>query len=139
LVEAVKSGEVDAIVSDHTPLNIDYKEIEFGNASFGISSLETTYSALMTAIPDLSPERQVDLLSSSPRRILGLKPYLLQAGETADITIFSPHGDWNPLEENWQSQSHNSPFFGRALKGAVKGIVTSSGYHPNPHMAKSHS
>lgn len=88
LIDAVKSGEADAIVSDHNPLNEDFKVIEFGNASFGISSLETTYSALMTAIPDLSPEIQVNLLASGPRKILGLETIRLEPGALAGITIF---------------------------------------------------
>jgi dihydroorotase len=139
LIEAVKSGDVDAIVSDHTPLHSDFKVIEFGNASFGISSLETTYSALMTAIPDLSPENQVNLLANGPRKILGLETMRLEPGALADITIFSPDKEWIPGQESWQSRSHNSPFFGSSLKGVVKGVITSTGYYPNPHLAESHS
>jgi len=136
LIEAVKSGEVDAIVSDHTPLHSDFKVIEFGNASFGISSLETTYSALMMAIPDLSVETQVNLLVNGPHNVLGIAPYKLQEGVQADFTIFSPQKVWTPNENNWQSRSRNSPFFGRPLNGAVIGVITSTGYHPNPHLAE---
>lgn len=137
LIEAVKSGEVDAIVSDHTPLHPDFKVIEFGNASFGISSLETTYSALMTAIPDLSVETQVNMLVNGPRKILSQETYQLERGSIADFTIFSPDKEWIPKEVNWQSRSLNSPLFGKKLKGVVKGIVTPTGYHPNPHLAES--
>ncbi len=139
LIDAVKAGETDAIVSDHNPLNEDFKVIEFGNASFGISSLETTYSALMTAIPDLSPEIQVNLLASGPRKILGLETIRLEPGALADITIFSPDKEWIPTQKTWQSRSLNSPFLDRPLKGVVKGVVTSTGYHPNPHLAEAHS
>lgn len=136
LIEAVKSGEVDAIVSDHTPLHSDLKVIEFGNASFGISSLETTYSALMTAIPELSVSTQINLLVNGPGKVLGVEPNKLQPGAIADITIFSPEKVWTPIEKNWQSRSRNSPFFGQALNGAVIGVVTSTGFHPNPHLAE---
>jgi len=138
LIKAVESGEVDAIVSDHTPLHFDFKIIEFGNAAFGISSLETTYSSLMTAIPDLSPEKQVTLLSGGPRKILGIDPFRLEEGSTADITIFSSDRWWTPNEATWQSHSKNSPFFGQKMKGVVKGVFTATGYHPNPHLAATH-
>jgi len=136
LIKATKQGLPDAIVSDHTPLHYDYKDIEFENAAFGISSLETTYSSLMTYVPDLSTNIQVQLLSTGPRRILGLENYKLIKDAPAEFTLFSPESHWIPRKENWQSKSYNNPFLGEKMRGLVYGILTSTGFHVNPHYAK---
>lgn len=132
LISAVESGLVDAIVSDHTPLHYDYKDIEFENASFGISSLETTYSTLVTFARETSAENQVRLLSTGPRKILGMDPVFLKAGMPADFTLFSPEKTWTPETSRWQSKSHNNPFLGQELRGVVFGIATKKGFHSNP-------
>jgi dihydroorotase len=136
LIRAVHSGEVDAVVSDHTPLHYDYKDIEFENASFGISSLETTYSTLVRFSPGISKERQVQLLSSGPARILGMEKVVLKKEIPAEFTLFSQEGTWKPGPGAWSSLSRNNPFFGLELKGRVFGIVTESGFHANPNLSQ---
>jgi dihydroorotase len=133
LIKGILDGKVDALVSDHCPLHYDYKDIEFEHADFGISSLETTFSSLVTHVTDLLPEQIVQLLATGPRRILGSKPYLLEKGAEAEFTLFSPNGSWLVSQKNWCSKSTNNPFLGTKLMGQILGIVTKKGFQANPH------
>lgn len=133
LVKAIQSNNVQAIVSDHSPWHYDFKECEFDLAEFGISSLETTFSTLNTYAESIEPELIVQLLANGPRKILNLNLPMLQPGLPADFTLFDTNRSWVPSIKNWQSKSKNNPFFGKKLKGLVIGIVTQTGFTPNPH------
>lgn len=133
LVEAVRNGEIDMVVSDHSPWQYDFKECEFDLAEFGISSLETAYACLQTHVKGLAEERIVELLSLNPRKLLNLPDLKLQLGAPADFTLFHPNKKWTLTQNNWQSRSVNSPFFGFEFTGQVAGVVTQAGFFPNPH------
>jgi dihydroorotase len=123
LRQAVLEGVVDCIAAHHFPHEFDSKVIEFEYARPGMTSLETTYAALRTQLPELSVERIVDLLSRNARELFGLDQAAIAEGQPASITLFDPEGETRPEAGTTRSKSKNSPFFGKVLKGRVIGIL----------------
>jgi len=121
LRKAVLDGVVDAIVSHHQPHEFDSKVVEFEYARPGMSGLETAYAVLRTALPGLSVERTVQLLSTGPRTIFGLEQPVIAEGQEAVLTFFDPSG--TTTLTRGQSKSANNPFLGKTLNGRVIGIV----------------
>lgn len=133
LIQAIRENKVQAVVSDHSPWHYDFKICPFDLAEFGISSLETTFSCLNTFVDSIEKDQIVNLLAIGPRKILGFEQPLLKVGLPADFTLFDTDRRWTPNPVSWLSKSKNTPFFGMNLKGVVLGIVTESGFTPNPH------
>jgi len=121
LRKAVLDGVVDAIVSHHQPHEFDSKVVEFEYARPGMSGLETAYAVLRTALPGLSVERTVQLLSTGPRTIFGLEQPVIAEGQEAVLTFFDPSG--TTTLTRGQSKSANNPSLGKTLNGRVVGIV----------------
>jgi len=133
LIKVLKDGKVDAVTSNHTPLHYDFKDIEFENADFGISALETTFSALVHYGEISNPEAIVNLLHIGPSKIIGLEREELKKGIKTSFTLFSTRKTTKFETQNWQSKSKNNPFIGTELSGLVLGIVTEYGFALNPH------
>jgi dihydroorotase len=123
LRQSVLDGVVDCIAAHHFPHEFDSKVVEFEYARPGMSSLEITYAALRTQLPDLTAERTVDLLSRAPREIFGLEQLTINEGQPAALSLFDPNGETRPDPATTRSKSKNNPFFGKTLKGQVIGIV----------------
>lgn len=120
---AVSDGAIDCIATHHMPLDYDSKVLEFEYAKNGMIGLETCYSVLKTALPEVKEEKWVELLSSNPRKIFGLKQPVIDMDHTACLTIYSPEGKTKIDTEYFYSGSRNSPFIGRELNGAVTGTM----------------
>ena len=131
LVQAVTSGDIDAIATDHAPHNINDKMVEFDQAPFGIVGLETAVSLIYdrfvrTGI--LSLERLARLFSLNPARILKLDRGTLAREAWADITVLDPEFCYEVRSAEFCSRSRNTPFEGWELHGGpvmtiVKGKV----------------
>ena len=126
-VEAIKlglqDGIIDAIASDHAPHTENEKEIEFDRAEFGVTGLETELAVSITELIHgglLDWDDLVRKLSSNPAKILGIDKGTLQAGKDADIIIVDPDKKWFVRKEGFVSQSVNSAFIGRELRGLVE-------------------
>jgi len=127
LRKAVKDGFIDVICSDHSPQDSESKNTEFDFASYGISGIETVYSSINTVLGfEKEPELLVRLLSSNPRKILGLPVPEIKEGEKANITLFDNSIKWTLSESDMMSKSSNSPFIGQEFKGKVIGVVNNS-------------
>jgi dihydroorotase len=124
LIQGIINGTVDAIVSDHTPLEPELKQIEFDKAEFGISGIETVFKALCTYTPELSIELIAKLLAHRPMKILGLTPHIIDIGNAIPLTIFTNQGTSSENIKSRASRSHNSPYIGKELRGGVYGIFT---------------
>jgi dihydroorotase len=120
LLEGLRDGTIDAIVSQHTPREKEYKDVEFEIAAYGIIALQTVLPALLAA--GLSPELIVEKLSVAPRNILGLPLPAIENGAAAELVLFDPEANWIFNETTNFSKSSNSPFFGKTLKGQVKAV-----------------
>jgi dihydroorotase len=131
LVEAMASGLIDAIATDHAPHNANDKMLEFDRAPFGVIGLETAVSLILdrfvrTGI--ITIDRMVQLCSTAPARILKLERGTLDPGNWADVTVLDPEVQVEVRAEEFLSRSRNTPFEGWKLKGGpaytiVKGRV----------------
>lgn len=121
LLKAVKDGTVDAIVSQHTPHEVEYKEVEYQIAADGIIGLQTVLPLVLRA--GLTVEQLIDKLAIGPRRVLGLPVPQLREGVPANFVLFDVDREWRFDQQTNRSKSSNSPFFGHTLKGAVTMVV----------------
>jgi dihydroorotase len=116
-------GTIDAVVSDHSPLDEESKQLEFDLAEFGIIGLETAFAVLNTHNQKLSVSQLIEKLSVNPRKILGLPLPPIREGTLANITIFDPEAQWTFTGKDIRSKSANTPFVGASFRGRVIGIV----------------
>ena len=122
LVQGLKDGSVDAVVSAHDPQPPEAKRVPYSEAAFGAAGLETTLSAMLS----LYHEGQLDLFSAlrpltvGPAEILGLPQGRLRAGAPADLVLFDLGFGWKCDRYELRSRSTNSPFDGRRLQGQVR-------------------
>ena len=117
-----KRQTLQAVVTDHRPLEEEAKNLEFDLADPGISALETTFATALT-FGKMPIETLVERLTTGPRAVLHLPQPLLGAGQPALLTAFDPEADFTPGPKTWQSKGKNNPFFGKKLKGRVLGVV----------------
>jgi dihydroorotase len=117
LITGLKDGTIDAIVSQHTPHEIEFKDVEFEVAEYGNIGLQTTLSLALQAGLDI--ELIVQKLAINPRKILDVEVPILAEGQEANLVIFDATADWIYTKENNKSKSCNSPFIGQNLKGQV--------------------
>jgi dihydroorotase len=125
LIEGLRDGTIDAIATDHAPHAKHEKECPPDQASFGIIGLETSLALTISELVEkkvLSLSRAIEVLSTNPRRILGLEPILFKAGEKANLCIIDPERTWTVTDDSFRSKSRNTPFIGRTLKGKAVGI-----------------
>jgi dihydroorotase len=116
-------GTIDAIVSDHNPLDEESKKLEFDLADFGIIGLETAFATVHTFNQRLSLQQLVDKFAYQPRRILQLPVPILEEGQPANLTIFDTDTEWTFTEKDIRSKSRNTPFAGTAFKGKVVAVI----------------
>lgn len=123
--EALKSGLIDVIATDHAPHHSDEKEVEFDKAPFGIIGLQTLVPLTLKLVNEgvISLERMVELTSTNAAKMLNLKDKgEVAKGMLADIAIIDPEIEYIYDEKINRSKSTNSPLFGKKLKGAA--VVT---------------
>lgn len=120
---AVLDGTVDCIASHHLPHEYDSKVVEFEYARPGMTGLETAYAVTRTVLPELSPERTVELFSEQSRKLFGLERPLIAEGQPVSLSLFDPAGRTTPEAGTTRSKSKNSPFTGKELTGTVVGIL----------------
>lgn len=118
LVKAVKDGVIDMITSDHNPIDIEHKKMEFDGAKNGTIGLESAFIALNTVLP---LETIIDKLTSG-KSVFNIENEAITEGNTANITLFNPEGDSVFEKSNILSKSKNSAFLGTKVKGKVYGI-----------------
>lgn len=124
LWEGLKDGTLDAIISDHEPLEVEAKFMEFGQAKAGITALETLFPALLRAAAgrcDLA--LLIERLTKGPRRVLNLESPCIAEGQPAELTIFSTEIEWAYNGDTAASLSANSPLWGQMLTGRAVAVV----------------
>jgi len=124
LISGLKDGTIDAIISDHEPHEIEAKFSEFGKAASGIIALETAFSVAFEALRnEMDLSDIIAKFTSAPRDILHLKTPLIEEGNNAEITIFSPTINQKYTKEEIKSRSKNSPVIDRELQGLPIAII----------------
>ena len=126
VIEGLKDGTLDCIVTDHAPHHADDKNVEYDQAAFGISGLETSFALSYTALVKggaLSLEELAKKMSSNPARILNLEGGALEVGAPADFTAVDLDEKWVIDPKDFVSKGKNTPFTGREVYGRVKYTV----------------
>ncbi|MBF4469984.1 dihydroorotase [Flavobacterium sp. HJJ] len=119
LINGVLDGTIDLITSDHNPIDIEHKKMEFDLAKNGTIGLESAFGALMTVLP---LETVIEKFTGG-KAVFGIPNHSISEGETANISLFNPEGNSVFTNENILSKSKNSAFLGTALKGKAYGIL----------------
>ncbi len=117
LIEGLKNNTIDAIVSQHTPQEIELKQVEFETAAYGMLGLQTALPLAIKA--GLTATQIVEKMAINPRNILGLPLPSIGESQKANIVLFDIDTEWEYNAENNFSKSSNSPFLGTILKGKV--------------------
>ncbi len=117
LIEGVKDNTIDAIVSQHTPQEIELKQVEFETAAYGMLGLQTALQLAIKA--GLSVWQIVEKMAINPRKILGLPLQSIGESQKANVVLFDMATEWEYNNENNFSKSSNSPFLGEIMKGRV--------------------
>ena len=118
LWEAVLDGTIDCIAVDHIPKDIEQKQCEFDNAEFGMAGLEGAVSILLDRY-DIDPLLLQTIMSSNPRRILGLPELCVQEGAIAEFTVMS---QGSTQISGMASKAFNNPFKGVSVN-YVRGVM----------------
>lgn len=119
LIEGVKDGTIDMVTSDHNPIAIEDKKVEFDYAAFGTIGLESAFGALNAVF---STKKTIDILTSGKRRF-GIENTSINIGNSCNITLFNPEITYKFENNHIASKSKNSMFIGSPLKGAVYGVI----------------
>jgi dihydroorotase len=126
LIEGLRDGTIGSIATDHAPHARHEKEVPFEAAPFGVTGLETAFSALVTFLvePGLVPlETILERLSSGPARAYGLDEPRIAVGAKANLVLLDTEATWRVDEAGFRSRSANSWLLGRTLKGRVRMTV----------------
>ncbi len=128
LRDALRSGVIDCVATDHAPHADHEKDVPFEEAPPGMVGLETAAAAVNSAV-GLEPDAFFNRLATAPARIAGLADHggAIAAGRPAHLCVFDPAEQWMP--ERFESRSGNSPFRGERLTGRPRytvygGVVT---------------
>ena len=123
ILEGLKDGTLDCIVTDHAPHHADDKNVEYNQAAFGISGIETSFGFAIKYLYKagvLSLNEIADKMSYNPAQILGLDGGEIKEGGVADLMIADLDEKWTIDPENFVSKGKNNPFKGMELEGVVK-------------------
>jgi len=115
LIAGLKDGTIDAITSQHRPEEIEFKNVEFEIAHYGIIALQTVLPLLLKA--GLDTGLIAEKLAINPRKLLNLAIPVIAEGEKANFTVFNPTEKWQYNAKNNFSKSANSPLLGTELTG----------------------
>ncbi len=119
-------GTLDAICSDHTPVDDDAKALPFAESHPGASALELLLPLTLkwSAQAKLAPLQALAKVTQIPARILGVNAGTLQTGATADVVIYDPEMEWRVDGRALLSQGKNTPFVNHSLTGKVTTTIT---------------
>ena len=126
ILEGMKDGTIDAIATDHAPHHSDEKALEFDEAPFGITGLETAAGLAFDLVHQgiIGLDRVVEMSATNPARIFGLRDRgCLTKNAHADVTILDPQLEWIFDVTRSKSRSRNTPFHGRAMTGAAVATI----------------
>lgn len=119
LIAGVKDETIDMVTTDHLPMDVEHKKVEFDNALFGTLGLESALGALLQMF---SVKTAVRLLTAGKSRF-NLADTVIDEGSTANFSFFNPDVEYTFQKEHILSTSKNSVFLGKNLKGRVYGIL----------------
>ncbi|MFB0903130.1 MAG: dihydroorotase [Nonlabens sp.] len=119
LQKYLNSSVIDVVTSDHTPLTIEHKDLEFDRATAGTIGLESLFGALNNLV---DTSKTVELLTKG-YSVFHQEVPLIEEGQLANLTLFEPETTYSFEKEHIVSTSKNSAFLGKMMKGKVIGII----------------
>lgn len=122
LIEGVKDGTIDMVTTDHTPIDIEEKKVEFDHAAYGSIGLESAFGALQNIF---TTKKTIDILTKGKSRF-GIEPSSISIGNKVDITLFNPDTKYTFSKKDIISKSKNAIFENETLKGIVYGIISNN-------------
>ena len=126
LIEGLRDGTISAVATDHAPHLRHEKEVPFEAAPFGVTGLETAFSALCTHLvePGLLPlATLIERMSTGPARAYGLDAPTVEVGAPANLVLLDTEASWRVTEDGFRSRSTNSWLIGETLKGRVRATI----------------
>ena len=120
--EALRDGSIDALCSDHTPVDEDVKQVPFGESTPGASGVELLLPLTLKWAREMGVPliKAIDLISWKPAQILGVPGGNLAVGSCADICIFDETAEWVATPKTLASQGNNTPFLNQPMQGQVR-------------------
>ena len=128
IIEGLKDGTIDVIITDHAPHSEEEKDRELSKAPNGIIGFETALASIVTNLIDkrlLTELDMVRLTSYNPAKLLKIDRGEIKEGKIADLTIYDPNEEYSYTKDMIVSKSKNTPFIGKKLKGKVKYTIVS--------------
>jgi len=120
LINGLLDGTIDAIESQHTPLAIENKELEFEYANFGISGIEIAFQTIFTAVGSEIPvETLLEKFTIGAEYSANIPPIQMEVGEQARLVLISTKGKTKIENSTWLSRGKNSPFLNTELNSTI--------------------
>jgi dihydroorotase len=121
LLDGLRDGTIDCIATDHAPHAAEEKEVPFEEAAWGVTGLETAFSALYTdlVVPGALPLELLVERMTSGGEAFGIAAPRIEVDAVANLTVIDPELTWTVGEEGYESRSYNSCYAGRELTGRV--------------------
>ncbi|QAA80955.1 dihydroorotase [Aequorivita sp. H23M31] len=122
LIKGLKDGTIDGITSDHNPLDVERKNVEFDRADFGSIGLEISFGVLNKI---LGLEKSVEVLTNL-KDTFKIPTLKIAEGQPADLSLFTPEETWTFMQKDIVSTSKNAALLGEKLKGKAYGIFSNN-------------
>ena len=121
MIEGLRDGDIDIIVSSHDPQDVDTKRLPFADAADGAIGLETLLAAALRLHhnEEVPLIRLIDALSTKPASIFGLEAGSLKPGSPADFAVVDLDEPWIVTKDTLRSRSKNTPFEDARFQGRV--------------------
>jgi dihydroorotase len=124
LLNGLIDGTIDAIESQHTPLAIENKELEFEYANFGISGIEIAFQTIFSAVGKEVPiETLLEKFTIGAEFSANIPPIQMEVGEPAQLTLISTKGKTIVSNTTWISRGKNTPFFNTELNSSITSLI----------------
>lgn len=124
LIKGIKDGTIDMVTSDHNPIDLENKKVEFDNALYGTIGLETAFGALSTVF---EVDEVIKILTAGKERF-NIEECSIKEGHEATLSLFIPGEEYKFQKEMILSASTNSIFLNKTLKGKAFGVITKKGF-----------
>ena len=122
LIEGLKDGTIDMVTSDHNPMDVEQKKVEFDHAAYGTIGLESAFGALQTLF---TMKKTIEILTRGKHRF-GEEGTPINIGNKLNITLFNPETKYVFSTKNILSKSKNAIFENQPLEGKVYGIIANN-------------
>ncbi|MFS4481527.1 dihydroorotase [Hyunsoonleella sp. 2307UL5-6] len=122
LIDGLKDGTIDMVTSDHNPLDIELKKIEFDHAEYGTIGLESAFGALLQKF---TLKKTIEILTRGKQRF-GASENPIKIGGKINATLFNPALKYSFSKAHIHSKSYNAIFMDETLKGEVYGVIANN-------------